>query len=271
MALLLLIQLSFAGTLKVTTYNIRYDNPADGVNQWSNRKTTLIDLIKTNDADILCIQEGLVNQITDLQIALPNYQYVGVGRDDGQRKGEYAAIFYKKEKFQLLQNKHFWLSETPEIAGSIGWDAACVRICTWAQLYSIQDSQSLYVFNTHMDHVGAQARKNSAALLLKRISDLPNNTPTLLCGDFNSEPSDTAYQLIVENKKTAFSDSYQTTTARNCTFTGFEVNSAVCKRIDYLFYNNRFKVESYQVLSSNNGKYYPSDHLVVSSVFSWKK
>jgi endonuclease/exonuclease/phosphatase family metal-dependent hydrolase len=169
---LFLIHLGIAGSLKVTTYNIRYDNPADGVNQWSNRKTTLIDLIKTNDADILCIQEGLVNQITDLQIALPNYQYVGVGRDDGQRKGEYAAIFYKKEKFRLLKTSNFWLSASPEIAGSIGWDAACVRICTWAQLYSIQDSQSLYVFNTHMDHVGVQSRKNSASLLLKRISEL---------------------------------------------------------------------------------------------------
>ncbi len=261
-----------ANPIKIMSYNIRYDNAGDGVNQWGKRKDSLLHLIKASNPDVLCIQEALVNQMNDIQQALPNYAAVGVGRDDGKTKGEYAAIFYRTCQFKLITKGQFWLSATPDSAGNLGWDAACVRICTWANLYDITTQQHLFVFNTHMDHVGVIARKKGAKLIRAKIEELAAKTPTLLCGDFNSEPGDSAYLSIVQPIKAAcnFSDTYKPSKTFNCTFTGFSTASTECKRIDYIFYSSQFTCTAFAILNKNNGLYYPSDHQAIVAVVQLK-
>ena len=149
------------------TYNIRFDNPDDGDNRWDKRKEFLADQIRSQEPDVLGIQEGLLHQVAFLAESLPDYEYVGVGRDDGKKKGE----FYNSRKLRLTDSGTFWLSETPSKV-SVGWDAALPRICTWARFLPAAGGKSLVVFNTHFDHKGAKARYESARLILRKIAEI---------------------------------------------------------------------------------------------------
>lgn len=184
-AMLLCCSLS-AQRLYVGTYNIRYNNPNDEKesNAWTQRCSHLCDFINFEQPEIFGTQEVLVDQLYDLIKGLDGYDYIGVGRDDGKEKGEYAAIFYKKEQLRLLESGNFWLSTTPEKA-SLGWDAACIRICTWGKFQDISTGMQFLFFNTHMDHVGVIARRESAQLILNQIKQLAKGVPTILTGDFN--------------------------------------------------------------------------------------
>ena len=162
----------FAQSHSFMTYNIRYATERDGVNAWSNRKAFLSDQIKFYSPDVFGIQEGLLRQVSYLDSALTQYQYIGVGRDDGKEKGEFSAIFYDTEKLKVIENSTFWLSETPEKI-SIGWDAAMERICTYALFENLVSGQKFYVFNTHFDHIGKVAREKSADLILKMAYKTP--------------------------------------------------------------------------------------------------
>lgn len=260
---------TLAKEIKVITYNIRYDTPADGINQWGKRKQVLIDLLQKQAPDILCIQEGLNNQVKDLAEALPDYFYVGVGRDDGKEKGEFSAIYFRKDEFELIKSNTFWLSPTIDVPGSKGWDAAITRICTYARVKYLPTQKEFFVFNTHFDHIGDTARTESARIILDQMRKLAGRNPILLCGDFNSEPNSRAYQLLMESKKPKLSESSSALPAAipNCTFTGFEVNKGTCKHIDFIFYSRHFSWLRNQTITQNNGQYYPSDHLPVMAVF----
>ncbi|CAF1032058.1 unnamed protein product [Adineta steineri] len=255
-----------ATALRVMTYNIRYDTTADGQNQWSNRKANVFQLIKDRTPDLLGIQEALARQMTDLQTALPNYRHYGVGRDDGNTRGEYSAIFYRADRFDLLKSGTFWLSPTPTIVGSKGWDAAITRICSWIQIRDKRTQQVLYHFNTHYDHKGENARLQSSHLILNQIKTIAGTTtPVIFTGDLNATPNSDPYRTIITN--TAFKDSYSISEIPHCgpngTFSTFDVSNKMGDRIDYIFSTSHFKVLQHGALTDSNDGFYPSDHIPV--------
>ena len=250
--------------LKLITYNIRLDIASDGENSWFNRREYLCSQLAFYEPDVFGIQEALPNQVTDISTFLPKYNFVGIGRD-GIGKGESSNIFFKKDKFKLLEQNTFWLSETPEIV-SKGWDAALNRICTYVLLTDKKTKQTFWVFNTHLDHMGVLARTNSISLILSKISELnTKNHPVIFMGDFNSEPTE---ERIVNLKKRMIDSqdiSEQKLLGPEGTFNGFKHNEAVTKRIDYIFLSkeSNLKVKKYAILSDSKNLKYPSDHLPV--------
>ncbi|RYD45905.1 MAG: endonuclease/exonuclease/phosphatase family protein, partial [Verrucomicrobiaceae bacterium] len=193
-ASLALLPFQMAGALVAGTYNIRYDNPGDVEkgNSWQQRAPVIAGLIRFHEFDVLGTQEAFHHQLLDLQKLLPDYAYVGCGRDDGKEAGEHAAIFYRKDKFTLLDSGTFWLSQTPEKPGK-GWDADLPRICTWAKLRKNGDGKVLFAFNTHFDHRGVQARLESARLIVARIREIAKDEPVILTGDFNVDQTSESY------------------------------------------------------------------------------
>lgn len=246
-------------SLSLMTYNIRYDNPNDGENKWSLRREYLSDQIRFYEPDILGIQEGVYNQVQYLDNQLVNYSYVGVGRDDGKTKGEFSALFFKKEWDIVVQNT-FWLSETPNKV-SVGWDASMERVCTYANLK--RGDISLWVFNTHFDHIGIEARKNSVILILEKIDQLTSDDELIiLMGDLNLEPDSEPIRYL----KTKLNDSQDIAKiifGPRGTFNGFEFTKPVSRRLDYIFTGKNIKVLKHAILSDSKELKYPSDHLPV--------
>lgn len=160
-----------------STFNIRYDNPYDSLNSWTYRKDTVANFIKAQNLDIVGMQEVLHHQLEDLKARLPEYAEVGVGREDGKTQGEYAPLFYKKDRFELLDNNTFWLSQYPDSVGFIGWDGACTRIATWAKLKDKTNGKIFMAINTHFDHVGTEARKKGALLIIEKIKEIVGDQP----------------------------------------------------------------------------------------------
>lgn len=255
---------STAQTVKMMTYNIRYDNPNDGENAWPNRKEYFCSQVAFYAPDILGIQEALPNQVKDIAAFFPNYSYVGVARD-GIEKGESSNIFYNKNRFELVEGNTFWLSETPDKI-SKGWDAALNRICTYALFKDKKAKQLFWVFNTHLDHMGELARTNSIQLIRSKIKALnTKDYPVFFMGDFNSEPTE---ERIINLKKEMIDSkdvSEEKPFGPSGTFNGFKHNEAVTKRIDYIFLSkdSKIKVKKYAVLSDSKDLKYPSDHLPV--------
>lgn len=245
--------------IRLMTYNIRYNTPADEPNWWENRKEKVASVILKNSPDVIGVQEALTGQITQLDSFLADYDYYGIGRSDGKTKGEYAALFFKKERFNVLDKGTFWLSETPAVAGSVGWDAAMERICSWMHLESVISQKSFYVFNAHFDHVGKEARKKSIELIAKKIQQIAPDAPVIFMGDLNFEPHEPPFSIILKN---GFKDSF-TNSETECTYTGFAVEGAACNRIDYIFTNNKWRVNSFFIDNENDGIFFPSDHLPV--------
>ena len=256
---------------KVMTFNIRYSTKTDGVNSWDNRKEKIVETILNNEVDILGVQEALHSQVIDLEKGLKSYEWMGVGRDDGIEKGEYSPIFYNKNKFSEVGSGYFWLSESPMEAGSKGWDAACTRIATWAKLRDNRNGRVIFVLNTHFDHVGEQARRESAKLLLQKINvyTKKNKFPIIVTGDFNSTPNGDAIQILKNrNNPQSLTDARDVTlktSGPNWTFHGFgKVPAEKRPLIDYVFVKNKISVLDYQVIEGKlpNNKWL-SDHCSV--------
>jgi endonuclease/exonuclease/phosphatase family metal-dependent hydrolase len=262
---LLLCSLLYAqAPVKVITYNIRYDNPRDSVNSWKYRKDAVSTLLKQHSPDIIGTQEALHNQVKDLKATLKEYDFFGVGRNDGNTNGEYTGIFYKKNRFKRLSGNHFWLSQTPSIPGKKGWDAADVRMVSWCLLQDIPSGKKLYIFNTHFDHRGEEARKESALLVHHMMDSIAGDVPVILTGDFNSEPGSQAHYILTEEKnRITLTDAGKKSGHGEATFTGFSVHPKHGKVIDYVFYSKQFSLKQYEVIQENNGRYYYSDHLPV--------
>ncbi|MEJ7693061.1 endonuclease/exonuclease/phosphatase family protein [Daejeonella sp.] len=249
------------GSLNILSYNIRYNNPGDSINAWPNRKEWVKSLVKFYDTDILCIQEGLADQVDYLQTAT-GFGVEGVGRDDGKRAGEFTAIYYNPNRFVKMVSGHFWLSETPDVP-SKGWDAAIVRLCSWLRLYDKERKQEFFVFNTHYDHMGAVARLKSSELIQKQIPLIAGDFPVILAGDLNVTPETESVAVI----KTFLSDSRETSQepayGPTGSFNGFNFASPLKDRIDYIFTSKQFKVLKYGILSDSKDQRYPSDHLPI--------
>jgi endonuclease/exonuclease/phosphatase family metal-dependent hydrolase len=255
--------------LSVATYNLRYDNPGDGINAWPHRVNQVKGLIRFHDWDIFGTQEVLYNQIQDLE-TLSEFGWIGVGRDDGKKAGEFAALFYRKQRIEVIRSGTFWLSITPEMP-SMGWDAKCCkRICTWAKCKDKQNGKFFYVFNAHFDHEGVIARWESAKLLHQKAAEISRGLPVILMGDFNSLPESDAIKLLNDaGYKDAFSHANQAPYGPIGTFNGFQWNATMDRRIDYIFLGGKWSIEKYGVLTDSFEKRYPSDHLPVQVVLSW--
>jgi endonuclease/exonuclease/phosphatase family metal-dependent hydrolase len=261
--LLTLAGFSNAQSLKVITYNIRYDNPGDSINAWPNRIEKVASLLRKYNPDIIGVQEALHHQLDELVRVLPDYSYTGVGRDDGKENGEYSAILFRNSRFGLLSDSTFWLSETPTVPGSKSWDAAITRIVTLAKFYDRETKREFALLNTHFDHVGIQARFHSAENIAKTVKDLRAKNagiPILVTGDLNLERDEAAYEGILVDKILTDTKPANDSTG---TFCGFEVGKIECRAIDYIFHSPEWRLKNYLVLNDNDGKYYPSDHLPV--------
>ena len=256
----------FGQEIAVLSYNIRYNSSGDGLDLWDLRKTELIDQIKEIDPISFGVQEATLTQMKDLEAGLPNYNYVGVGRDDGATKGEFSAIFYKKSELKVLQENTFWLSPTPEKV-SVGWDAALPRICTYAKFEYLSSKQSFWHFNTHFDHMGEEARAESAKLIVSMITALVGDGEAIvISGDFNAEPHEEPI-LVLNNSFDDPADKVRLQGPMG-TFSGFQLDAALDRRIDYLFTKN-VEVKTYQHLATRrtNGRWI-SDHLPVLLSFN---
>lgn len=249
-------------SFNIASYNIKYDNPKDTANAWDNRKNVIAEMIRFNEVDVLGIQEGLHHQVEALDSLLPDHAYIGVGRDDGDEKGEYAALFYNKNLFEVLDSNTFWLSPTPEVP-SKGWDAALPRVCTWAALKVRKSNDIIFVFNTHFDHIGKTARINSAKLILKQIKAIAENNPVVLMGDFNTEPQSAPYQQLTQDLYDAFSITATPHFGPKASFNNFDFYKVPERRIDYIFVNNFFDVLRHGILNNHSRLKYPSDHFPV--------
>ncbi|QXP55292.1 endonuclease/exonuclease/phosphatase family protein [Cellulophaga sp. HaHa_2_95] len=261
---------SVAGqTTSVMSYNIRLDVASDGENAWPFRKDFVVDQLKFYSPDIFGIQEGTPQQTAYLAAQLDNYTFIGVGRDGGD-KGEYSAIFYNSIEFSVAEENTFWLSETPTEV-SMGWDAACNRVCTYGLFTNKDTKQKFWVFNTHLDHKGAIARAKGVQLILNKIKEVnTKDYPVVLTGDFNLEPTDE----VIATVKNVLSDAKEVahlSFGPEGTFNAFKFTTAVKRRIDYIFIaRTTIKVNKYAVLSDSKELKYPSDHLPVYIEFEIK-
>ena len=260
----------FAQQLKVMTYNVRYDNVWDIENSWDLRKNKIVELINYYEPEIIGTQEALKNQIDFLDSNLINYNYVGIGREDGSTKGEYSAIFYDSTKFSMLISSTFWLSETPSKV-SVGWDAALERICTFALLLNKISNDSIWVFNTHFDHRGKVARAESAKLIIRNILEVTQNNsiPVILMGDFNSYPDEEHTIEIAGYFNDSWSDSSHCCYGPIGTFNDFNNDQNLTKRIDYIFSKKLIVLKSVHIDDRMNNNKYPSDHLPVMTLFEY--
>lgn len=248
--------------LSVMSYNIKLDYPKEGENSWINRKPFFINQIKFHSPDVFGVQEAMPNQMKDMDSLLPQYSFVGVGRDDGKDEGEYSAIFYNKEKLKVLKSSTFWLSETPDEV-SMGWDAVCNRVCTYALFENKTTGIKFWMFNTHFDHVGVEARNNSATLIIQKIKDINNESlPVILSGDFNMEDTHESIQFIEQHLQDSKAIA-KLVFGPTGTFNNFEFDKPVTRRIDFIFVSEGITVEKYAVLSDSWDCKYPSDHLPV--------
>jgi len=246
---------AFAQTahLKIATYNIRNDNQGDVErgNGWQQRLPVIAQLIRYNEFDIFGAQEVLHNQLTDLLNRVPEYHYVGVGRDDGETKGEYAPIFYRKDRYTLVAQGNFWFGEITN-KPTKGWDAALPRICTYAKFKSNLNGKTFWVFNLHLDHVGVLARQNSCLLVLEKIKALAGRETALLMGDFNVDQHNPIYGII--NDSGLLRDAYSLSTltyALNGTFNAFDSDLMTDSRIDHIFVTSNVRVHKYAVLTDS--------------------
>lgn len=260
--------LVIAEPITVMSYNIRLDTSADGINAWPYRKDAVAQMIGPKyDGDIIGLQEVLKRQLDDIQARLPDYAWVGVGRDDGRDRGEYSPIFYRTDRFRLLATNTFWLSETPELPGSRSWDAAITRVVTWARFEDLSSGGQLMFFNTHFDHRGEQARVESSQLLLNRLVGIAGGTPFILTGDLNVQESEQAYKVLADSNllddaRYVSETGHQGPTA---SFNDWETLRPAESRIDYIFVGSGIRVLNHRILDDRYDGRFPSDHLPVVS------
>lgn len=259
---------------RVMTYNLRYagDVKSAGENAWEYRKDPVAKTIRFNRPDVVGVQEALKIQLDDFKKLLPEYIQAGVGRDDGKEAGEYSALLINKDKYKLLDNSTFWLSATPEKT-TMGWDAACIRIVTWAKLKDVKTKKIIYAFNTHFDHMGTEARKNSAILLKNKIKEIAGKNPFIVTGDFNCKSDSEPYKILTGNETAPllFDSEFISENGNygmDVSFNDFSEKLEPGNKIDFIFVSSNFKVWQHAILGEKmNGKY-PSDHMpVVADIY----
>jgi endonuclease/exonuclease/phosphatase family metal-dependent hydrolase len=264
------------GTLKVMSFNIRYGNAADGPNHWNNRKTMVADTIRTFGPDLFGMQEALDFQIDFLLGSLPGYTVIGVGRDDGKRKGEHSCIFYRTDRFEASESGTFWFSDTPEVPGSKSWGNSITRICTWARLVDRKSGKGIYYFNLHLDHISQPSRQKSAILLAQRMADRSHrDEPCILSGDFNVGESNPVIAYLTgkapletsAKSPLPLADSFRKVhpdEKQVCTFNEFK-GVLDGDKIDYIFISPGLEALSAEIIRTSAQGRYPSDHFPITA------
>ena len=258
--------------LRVMSFNIRYNNAKDSINAWPNRKDKVASQILFHQPATLGVQEALWDQMEDLAQRLPQYKYVGIGRDGGT-KGEFSAIFYDTTRLQLLQSHTFWLSETPEAVGVKGWDAALPRIVTYARFRDRLTKKEFYHFNTHFDHRGRTARHESAKLLLEKVAKISGKTPAVVTGDFNAMPDSDPIRVITDAQNPMhLKDSKPLSKiphyGPDCTFNSFQAHETSDQPIDYIFLKGPWKVLQHATITQTWRGLFASDHFSIFASLS---
>jgi len=253
---------SFGQEVSLMTYNIRLDVASDGDNAWPNRSDKLVSQLQFYAPDIFGIQEGMPHQVEFIDEQLSNYNFIGQGRD-GENKGEYSALYFNIEKYNVVQQGTFWLSETPSEV-SIGWDAAFPRVCTYGLFVNKETGVSFLVFNTHLDHIGNIAREKSLEFILRKIDEINlQNLPVILMGDFNLEPQSKAISILKQQMNDSQEISREAPFGPEGTFNGFNYFESQNRRIDYIFVSKNSSVKKYAVLNNSKDFKYASDHFPV--------
>ena len=264
---LLFVALSFAqNSIDVISYNIRLGSADDGENHWNIRKDKLKDLINYYEADFIGMQEAQKPQIEYLLENNSLYGFLGKPRDEGENS-EFSCIFYLKNKYKVLQQDTFWLSETPE-KSTKSWDAAYPRIVTYGLFENIKTKKKIWVLNTHFDHVGVVARQKSAEIILKKIKQLQGkqNLPVVLTGDFNSFKTDTWMQPLLNNLQEASSHSITKPYGGTATWNAFNFKEKPVDQIDFIFTSkNNTVIKKFRTITDFYDFKYPSDHLPIIS------
>ena len=248
--------------LKIATFNLRMDTPSDGENAWFHRKDMVNDLIRFYGFDLFGTQEGFTHQLNDI-LRLSDYRFIGVGRDDEKDAGEHCAIFYRSDRFKVLDQGDFWLSEHPEKPGR-GWDGTCCnRICTWGKFEDLKNHKQFYFFNVHYESEGDVARRESSNLMISRI-----NQPVFLTGDFNAFPTEEPIRIL--NDSGFLNDSYKITKEAPfgpvCTYHGYDSTIKTEERLDYIWVTDSIQIDKYGVLTNTLYGHTPSDHFPVMVV-----
>jgi endonuclease/exonuclease/phosphatase family metal-dependent hydrolase len=266
-----------AAPLRVMTFNIRYNNPGDGANAWPRRRDWVAEIIRDRRVDVAGMQEARPEQIDDLEERLPEFGWYGVGRDDGRRGGEHTPIFYRKDRLELLDQGSFWLSEQPDEPGSKSWDSSLPRVASWAKLKDRARGRTFFAVNTHFDHRGEEARRESAMLMLRKIPEIAGDAPVMLTGDFNCRPDSAPYTLLTgtadDASRAALLDARKISDAPpagpKSTWNGF--NKIVEGNIiDYIFVTPGIRILSHTTIDETRDGRFPSDHLPVLAEVSLK-
>ena len=255
---------------RVMSFNIRYNNPQDGPNAWPHRRDHVAAIVRSQDVDIAGLQEALRDQIADLQERLPEYQWYGVGRDDGQQQGEFVPIFYRADRWTVRAQGNFWLSQQPDQPGRRDWGAACARMVTWLELEHKPSGKRLVVLNTHFDHQSAEARREGAGLLLRRLGDY-SQSPVVVTGDLNCDPSSEPYRILTGtlsrsqdglHLQDSFSMAELGHIGPQSTWNGFRA-IVPDRRIDFVLVAGPIGVRQHRILPAEREGRFASDHLPV--------
>lgn len=261
--------------VRVMSYNIRYGTAEDGDNHWNHRREALVKAIRAFDPDLLGTQETLAFQRDYLRDHLPGYTVIGVGRDDGQERGEMMALYFKQDRFEQLDSGHFWLSETPEVAGSRSWDSSLPRMVTWVKLHDrLQDAAPPILFlNTHFDHRGPTARVESARLLRRMMMTLGEHARLIVTGDFNTGEATPPYDALFgtdDGQRSPVVDSYRVVhperEANEATFTAFRPDATHGDRIDWIGVSRDWEIRAVEIDRTTYNGRMPSDHFSVTAV-----
>ncbi|MDI6449216.1 endonuclease/exonuclease/phosphatase family protein [Anaerobaca lacustris] len=259
--------------LHVMSFNIRYGTANDGPDHWKNRKEQVCELIGRSDCDLIGLQEALRFQIDEIRAAVPIYGEIGVGRDDGRTKGEYSGILYRTDRLIVAEAGTFWLSDTPEVPGSMTWGNRITRICTWARFIHKPSGKAFYLFNTHFDHQSQPSREKAAVLVARRIRDRQHPDPVIFTGDFNAGESNPAVRYLLGDldldgkTPVPFVDSFRLLhpdATEVGTFNAFK-GTRTGDKIDYIFVLPDAKVREARILYDNENGRYPSDHFPITA------
>lgn len=262
-----------ASSLKVTSFNIRYGTAKDGANHWDKRREFLVETIRKAAPDLLGTQETEAFQRDYLAKELPEYESFGAGRDDGKEKGEMAALFFRKGRFEKTDGGHFWLSDAPDKVGSKGWDAALPRVATWVKLKDRRSAGKPILFlNTHFDHIGKEARHQSAVLIREPLDSLGKDCSIVVTGDFNAGEGSLPYRAMFGGKpmSPSFLDAHRAAhperKSDEGTYNGFKPDATSGERIDWIACSRDWKVVSSAIDRTTKDGRTPSDHFPVHAV-----